>query len=43
MVDPETEYATVLDENSYIKNLLEAQDLATSYRRMSGDYDTDDE
>jgi len=35
--------ATVLDENSYIKNLLEAEDMVRRHRSMSGDYDIDDD
>jgi hypothetical protein len=41
MVDPVTEHVTFLDESSYIKNLIEAEDLVREYRRMSGDYDYD--
>ena len=39
MANPEPDYATVLDENSYIKNLFEAEDLVRNHRQMSGDYD----
>jgi hypothetical protein len=42
MESPETE-VTLLDENSYIKNLLEAESLAQAFRQMSGDYDIDDD
>jgi hypothetical protein len=39
MASPELDYATVLDENSYIKSLFEAEDLVRNHRQMSGDYD----
>jgi hypothetical protein len=42
MASPEPDYATVLDENSYTKNLFEAAELVQRYRQMSGDYDIDD-
>jgi hypothetical protein len=41
-LNPEPDYATLLDENSYIKNLLEAESLAQSFREMSGDYHIDE-
>jgi hypothetical protein len=39
MESPEIREATLLEENFYIKNLLEAGDAASRHRQMSGDFD----
>lgn len=43
MASPEPEYPSLLDEDSWTKNLLEAGDLVREYRMMSGDYELEDE